>query len=309
MSKYTMCFILVAALLLAACGQPANEFGAAASPPHDHSAATADRSQSAAPATGSALQAVLATSELVVGPNRVALGLLENNAPIKDAAATQMTVRYFKLNGDQATQVGQEQARYYGEGLGERGTFIVHPSFDAPGTWGLEVEARRPGQQPVASRLSVQVSDRSSAPVIGQAAPRTKTPTAADVSDLTLISSDAEPDPRLHQLSVDQAVASGKPSVILFATPGFCQTAVCGPGVDVLSRLADTFGDQINPVHVEVYQLPYDNGRMVPAMSAWGLRTEPWLFLVDSSGTIAGRFEGGITFEELEPEVAKLVRS
>jgi glutathione peroxidase-family protein len=43
-------------------------------------------------------------------------------------------------------------------------------------------------------------------------------------------------------------------------------------------------------------------------MDEWGLQTEPWLFLVDKTGHIAARFEGGITYPEIEPEVAKLVQ-
>lgn len=295
--------------LLVSCGQSTNsEFGAVANEPHEHTGeADHSHAQSAASAGTSKLQAVLATSELVVGPNRLALGLLENNVPIKDAAQTKVHVLYYKLNGNQATLVAEEDARYFGEGLGERGTFIVNPTFDAAGTWGLEVVAERPGQQATNQRMSLDVQAKGSAAPVGAPAPQSQTPTDRDVSDLKQITSDTEPDPRLYQMSVNEAVTSGKPSLILFATPGYCQTAVCGPGVDVLSKLSDTFGEKINPVHVEVYQLPYQDGKQVPAMGDWGLRTEPWLFLVDKDGKIAKRYEGGITFTELEPDVAQLV--
>jgi hypothetical protein len=301
MKRYTL--LLLAGLLLAACGQPTANDAGAANAGHDHSAGASP----ASPAAAGALQPVLATSEIVTGPNRIALGLLQNNVPIKDADQTKVQVRYYKLSGDQGTLVGTEEARYYGEGLGERGAFIVHPTFDSAGPWGLEVEAQRPGQPAETHRLDINVAAEGDAPMVGQPAPRSKTPTASQVADLTTISSDTEPDPRLYQLSVEQAVTSRKPSLIMFATPGYCQTAVCGPGVDVLAKLVDTFGDKINAVHVEVYRLPYDAGKTVPAMSEWGLRTEPWLFLVDKNGLIAGRYEGGITMAELEPAVAQLV--
>lgn len=296
--------------LLAACGTPTanQDFGAVANRPHDHSDGTHSHAETThSPAAGGELTPVLATSEVVVGPNRLALGLLENNVPIKDAARTEVTVRYFKLNGNQATPTGEEQATFYGEGLGDRGTFIVHPTFESAGTWGMEVEARRPGRAPVVRRMSLNVVAKGNAPMIGDDAPRSDTPTAADVADLKQISSDIDPDPRLHQLSVAEAVTSGKPSLILFATPGYCQTAVCGPGVDVVQKLVDEFGERINAVHVEVYQLPYDNGKVVPAFQEWGLQSEPWLFLVDRDGKIAARYEGGITFDELKPDVERLI--
>ena len=300
-------------VLLTACGQSTDtSFGQPANQPHAHASDDAyahtheQATDTSTTATAGTLKPVLATSEIVVGPNRVALGLLENNVPIADATDTKVKVRYFKLNGNQATAAGEEEARYYGAGLGPRGTFIVHPTFDTAGTWGFEVEATRPGQAPTTQRLSVNVVPESSAPTIGEDAPQSKTPTVRDVADLTTITSDSQPEPKLYQMSVVEAVTSGKPSMILFATPGFCQTAVCGPGVDVLNKLSETFGDKVNAVHVEVYQLPY-TGKVVPAMEEWGLPSEPWLFLVDENGKITGRYEGGITFEELEPDVAQLV--
>ncbi len=299
-----MATILLA--LLTACGQPTNSFGAIANKPADEGANNSGNDPATAQ-TGS-IQPLIATSELVVGPNRMALGLLENNVPIPDAAQTHVHVRFFKLNGDQATLVGEEDAHYYGEGLGDRGTFITHPTFDAPGNWGVEVQVTRPGKPASVQRLGLQVTPKGDAVALGTPAPRSKTPTAGEVKDLKTITSAARPDPRLYRLSVDQAVTSGKPSIILFATPGFCQTAVCGPGVDVLGRLADRFGDKANAVHVEVYQYPFDPLKEVKMMQEWGLKSEPWLFLVDRTGHVTARFEGGITYRELEPEVAKLVQ-
>lgn len=253
------------------------------------------------------IQVVLATSEFVVGPNRVALGILENNVPIADAAQTQVNTRFYRIDGEQAMLVGEEAARFYGEGLDQRGTFIVHPTFDRAGQWGLEVEAQRAGRPATTQRLGVTVRERGSAAMVGMTAPRTHTPTSAQVKDLKTISSATKPDPRLYELSVEQAVTSGKPSLILFATPGFCQTQVCGPGVDVLISLADTFGERINTVHVEVYQYPFEQLRFVGAMREWGLLTEPWLFLVGADGTILNRYEGGITVDELRPDVEAVV--
>lgn len=290
-------FITLILILLTGCGQTTGSFGSPANKPDTVGVAQTND-----------LQPVLATSELVVGTNRVALGILENNVPIPDAAQTRVHVRYYKISGDQATLTGEEEAHYYGEHLGPRGTFIIHPTFDAPGQWGLEVQTTRPGKQMLDQRISVQVTEKGNAPMIGALAPHSKTPTVHDVKNINIITSDSKPDPRLYQISADQAVTNGKPSLILFATPGFCQTALCGPGVDVLSRLVDKFGSQVNAVHIEVYQYPFEQGKFVSAMREWNLQTEPWLFLVDRQGRIAGRFEGGITYQELEPAVAKLVQ-
>ncbi len=85
------------------------------------------------------------------------------------------------------------------------------------------------------------------------------------------------------------------------------RSGICWRGSRNAGRLKDTFGDKVNAVQVEVYQLPYE-GKPVPAMQEWGLQSEPWLFLVEEDGKIVGRYEGGITFQELEPAMAQLMQ-
>ena len=94
-------------------------------------------------------------------------------------------------------------------------------------------------------------------PFIGDAAPPSDTPTADTTEDLHTISSSPQPDPALYRLSVAEAVRSGKPAVISFATPAFCVSATCGPQISDLSVLAAQYGGQANFVHVEVYRDPH----------------------------------------------------
>jgi hypothetical protein len=37
----------------------------------------------------------------------------------------------------------------------------------------------------------------------------------------------------------------------------------------------------------------------VPAVTEWGLPSEPWVFVVDGSGTVTAAFEGAVTDAEL----------
>ena len=70
--------------------------------------------------------------------------------------------------------------------------------------------------------------DKATTVGIGQAAPSTTNPTAADVGgDLAMISSDAHPDPAFYQTTVADALAAHKPFVLVFATPAFCTSAQC----------------------------------------------------------------------------------
>ena len=103
----------------------------------------------------------------------------------------------------------------------------------------------------------------------------------------------------------------GKPTVLLFATPAFCQTRFCGPAYDTTHALQLRYGAQFNFVHVEVYTgLPNpaaNNWEIAPAMTAFGLTTEPWLYLIDGSGVIDYRVEGLFTTAEVERHMQNLL--
>jgi hypothetical protein len=179
--------------------------------------------------------------------------------------------------------------------------------------------------------LRLEVKATSAVPNVGQPAVSVKTLTVKDVPDQAQLSSGAKIDPAMYQISLDQALTSGKPTALLFATPGFCKTATCGPSLDVMQGLQKTYGDKMNFIHVEVYKYPFAesvqlqedtaqkatkenraltdaerHAGLSDAMAAWNLESEPWLFLIDANGKIAARYEGGITKEELGPALEKL---
>jgi hypothetical protein len=90
--------------------------------------------------------------------------------------------------------------------------------------------------------------------------------------------------------------------VIVFATPAFCTTAICGPTMETTKAIALDHPD-VNFVHVEVYENIDDpQGELVEveAVTEWGLQTEPWVFVVDAEGTVSARFEGTVGAAELE---------
>ena len=136
-------------------------------------------------------------------------------------------------------------------------------------------------------------------PRVGQRAPLIHTPTAGDVGgDLAKITTRIPPD---TQNQVDYADAFGRePIVLLFATPQFCVSRVCGPVVDVAEQVKQLDGDQAAFIHMEIYK---DNDPSLeeqrPQVEAFHLPTEPWLFVIDSDGRIATEIEGAFGVEEL----------
>lgn len=252
---------------------------------------------------------ILAVSELTVGPNRLAFGVLQGGTPINDPDL-RLGLRFVYLDGPEKTRVQQEStAVYRGEGL-PFGLYVGYANFDQPGAWGVEISVPREGGEPVVTGMRLDVRERPSAPPVGAPALPSRNLTMADVPELSQLTSDASPDPDFYRLTIADALTAGKPFVVAFSTPGYCQTAVCAPNMLVLKRLKDQYQAQVNFIHVEVYPYPFGESfqaqRQVPQMKEWGLRTEPWTFLVDAEGVIQARYEGGITFAELEPALAQL---
>jgi hypothetical protein len=124
-----------------------------------------------------------------------------------------------------------------------------------------------------------------------------------------MLSSAPQPNPAFYQQTLAQALANGKPTVLLFSTPAFCQTRLCGPAYDTVDVLQKMYGDTVNFIHVEVYSgLPNpasNNFALDPAMTAFGLQTEPWVFVIDK-GVVAYRIEGLFTLDEIQQHLKSL---
>jgi hypothetical protein len=136
----------------------------------------------------------------------------------------------------------------------------------------------------------------------GEQAPPSETRTSTDNPDLSIITSDPEPDPAMYEMSVAEAVGNGRPTVIVFATPAFCVSQTCGPLLDQVKALRPDYPG-LDFVHVEIYQdlqvTSPEELTVVPATTEWGLPSEPWVFVVDASGVVSASFEGAASDAEL----------
>ena len=193
------------------------------------------------------------------------------------------------------------------EGPGEATTVYVVPKvdFDRSGPW-LAIAMLKGSKGLEASRVpSPTVGQYPGIPQVGEKAPVIHTPTAADVGgDLAKIDTRIPPD-QMH--AVDFADVVGKdPVVLVFATPALCQSRVCGPVVDIAQQVADEYKGKVDFIHMEVYNDNDANKGIRPQLQAYGLRTEPWTFLVDRHGVIRDRIEGAYGVSELEQAVKKI---
>jgi len=241
---------------------------------------------------------------LAVGTQRVLVGIAEQDG-LGFLGGEDLPVEIDFFFGDDPEQVDQTvEGSFLWTVPGVRGLYRATVTFDRPGTWGLV--ARLSGRS--ASGVTLfSVVPESPVPDVGDVAPAAKTPTGAEFP-LGEISSDHSPDPRFYQMSLDVAIASEKPTVVVFATPAFCTTATCGPTLDVVKSLAGDY-PETNFVHVEVYTnlAAQDPGELevVPAVTVWRLPSEPWVFVIDEAGTIRARFEGTMAPDELQAALTR----
>ena len=269
--------------------------------PQDNPAASSETSNE-----GLELNVILATTVLEVGEQRVAFLLATPTGLVKGDTDVSITPVYLP---DDAP--GESVAmRFHQWPYGVRGAFAAEVDFDRPGMWRLDITAEGPDGG--AGTVEIEVLEDSSVPFIGSVGPLSDNKTLVSVGAIELITTDYTPDLSLYGVSIREAVESPLPAVVVFASPAFCTTATCGPQVDAVSELRETYDGQAHFIHVEIYDNPdeiqgdLDRARIAPTVDEWGLTSIPhwfnesWTFVLDADGRVQDRFEGFATVVELE---------
>ena len=252
------------------------------------------------------LRVQIISSELTVGTNRLVFAILDRDLVL----GAEAELSTFYPGG--VPQVVDAPFRKWP--LGNVGVYTAIVDFDRNGTWGFKVEVSGEGNFTRSATGQFMVKEEGSTPRIGSHAPPSKNKTVRDVNSLEELTSAPEPDPDLYSMTIAEAISSGKPLLVVFATPLFCSTATCGPQLEVIEEVKDGYKDRVNFIHVEVFDNPHEiegdrgNARAAPAVEEWGLGTEPWTFIVDSYGLVAAKFEAFTTREEIEEHLDLLLR-
>jgi hypothetical protein len=306
--------ITAAVAALAACGgdSTADSANKGAAPVSTATTAPVTGSQATSPPAAGDLQIVFSVTDLSVGPNRIAFGLIDSvSGPLRNAAVQVST--FFLTETGQEGPLETVPAVFRPWPVGAGGVYTARVSFDRPGTWGLGAIILNADGSVRESSGRIEVPGESLAPSVGSPAPRSVTKTALDVDKLEELTTDPDPDPGLYAMTIAEALDAGRPLVVSFATPAYCTSATCGPQVDVVKELKDRYGDRVNFIHVEVYDNPLEiegdlrRGRLAEAITEWSLPSEPWTFIIDGDGLVSARFEGFTTRDELEEALSSLL--
>jgi hypothetical protein len=246
-------------------------------------------------------------SEFVPGPVRFPFLVIKTDArPVERSTAS-----LWVASGRDATPFARVTARLEPIGIPGRSApafgevsriYVAHLRVPRPGRYWVVAE---PAGARIQAIGTLEVEARSPNPAVGAKAPRSATPTLATASAASLTTR-RPPDLGLLRYSVAGALAAHRPFVVTFATPKFCTSRTCGPVVDVVDAVRKRFASSpVRFIHVEVFR---DND---PAkgynrwMGQWGLRTEPWTFLVGRDGRVKAKFEGSVSAAELTAAVRR----
>ncbi len=118
----------------------------------------------------------------------------------------------------------------------EVGIYTAIVNFVEAGDWGVEikVEADKPTKISKTLRPRFNVLLKGSTVAIGSPAPKSKNLTADDVQNIAQIDSSSKPSREMHTSTIAAAIAAGKPTLVLFAVPGFCESRLCGPEIEIM---------------------------------------------------------------------------
>jgi hypothetical protein len=195
-----------------------------------------------------------------------------------------------------------------------RGVYAAQIAFDRAGYWAAEVAADVEDEGRMTGNTVFEVYDEHRVPAVGDPAPKTDnlTLTSEDAPEAAIDSRAASgdiPDPELHGMTVADSVRRSEPAIVVIATPVYCVSRFCGPITDMVADLAKRYDNRANFIHIEVWR---NLQRQVLNKSAadWIYRKgdlqEPWVFLIDSKGKVAARWDNVATAEEIEPYLKRL---
>lgn len=234
-------------------------------------------------------------TEMAPGDERLIFRVTD--AAGKEVADGNVTVGMYRLMPDgKAAKAASGAAAYFGAGQPEGGNWVVYTNFDASGSWGLEVDLDHPTLGKGHGRTDIEVSAKPRTPKVGDKPVTGESPVAT--GDLSSITSDPAPDASLYAMTVAQAMASGKPSVVLFASPGHCASQLCAAAMVAMKQVKAQMGDKVNFIHIETRDLT-DPTKLSATTQAWGVPSEPWTFVLDKAGRVNTRMEGGLDAQEL----------
>ena len=205
----------------------------------------------------------------------------------------------------------------------KRAFFIAELSIPAPGAWRLLLTAGS-----AAGTIAINAQDPGSTLPVGGPAPAIDTPTLADVGGVVrAVTTQPQPDLRLSQTSTADALAMGKPYVIVIDSARFQVSPECGRALSMIRYLLDRWNDRVVFIHLEPFEYqiiteePVLSGSLTdPPLNqysrAFGIGPDPWpgvkmpwVFVVDAQGIVRGKYIGIVGTADVDVILTQILGS
>lgn len=276
------------------------------------------------PGASGGVRPVMLTSEFVADQgNRFAVGLIDGNGKLlRDA---DVNAKFYTLGEDGTTgtlrgegalqfvELNVEGAHQHDSSAGEAvdeeavAFYLANTPFDVAGSWAAELSAVPPaGGEPVSIRVPFQVREQSQSPGLQETPPESQNDTFETTANPDTLCSRVPRCP-LHDKVIADVLGNGRPLVVQFSTPAFCQTRFCGPVLEILLKQVPQYQDRVDFVHIEVWK-DFQSREYREAVTEWNLPGEPYTFFMNGDGKVVGKLESVFSDEELTSFLDQLVK-
>lgn len=242
------------------------------------------------------------SSSFTVEQNRLVLSVRDGFDFSSSATAMQVRARDFDAEGEPIVWEGT--ATEYEDF--ELPYWVVYPEINRAGNWIFEVTYTVEDGQTWDTSVALTVNDASFGLTSGDEAFPSESRTWDGVSDIRDITSDGDPNEAYYAQTIAEAISSGRPTLVAFSTPGFCQTDTCAPVMTTVDALWETYQDSMNFIHIEVHD-DFEALTYVETYSEWGLQNEPWIYLIAADGIIEARYDGPVAVSEIAPVIEAMI--
>jgi hypothetical protein len=240
-------------------------------------------------------------STLLVGVNRISIAILNGQATPVTAANVSVDIV-----GPGGASLGTRPLEDIAPVYGGVPVYVGLADFPSAGQYDYLVKGTNSAGAAISGNAFVNVITKGPELAVGMTVPAVQQKVVTEPGvPLSMVDSGVPPD-TWHDVTVAQALAEHRPMVLYFGEPGYCPSKTCGPTVAILKQLYTQYCTRFSfqhieddippgPAFVQPNALPNN-----PAFLAFGLRSDPWVFFVNSAGVVADRFEGPITLDELQ---------
>lgn len=263
------------------------------------------------PETTDSIQAILATTDLSIGKQRVAFTLISQ---LGNVLVPQVTVSS-QMSSENHNVRKPTTAQFHPWPNNSRGLYVAEMDFPRHGDWTLKIEVPWPNGTTKFTHLKMKIKEESTAPMVGSLALKSITKTIHQTNSFTELTSGNIQDPDFYQLTLAEAIGNGRPTIVVFTSPAFCSTPFCGPQLKILRDIKLEFKHQLNFIHVDYYESPHlilgdlNNAAISKTVLEWNLPDPQWTFLIDHKGTITHRYQGFVNLRELNQSLQETLQA